>query len=296
MSVTYDVKQELLSAFRSLMAPLIRILLRQGVTCREFAEVLKEVFVIEAAHDLATPARKASLGRVAIATGLTRREVVSIVHDEALRKLARETFVAQTARVLEAWHTESRYLGPYGFPRDLVIEGNDPAGTFEQLVGKFGQGVHFKAMLSDLLRIGGARLLEGGSVVRVLSRTYIPKDMTVETIQIFTQAVRRYMQTVDFNLSQTDKSARRFERLVYPDPGLRESDIPIFQQEMRDYLETVIAEIDFRSSSYPRADSVEGESPTRVGVGLYFYRDDPELRRSLTDLIDGVPIESVNTN
>jgi hypothetical protein len=279
------------------MAPLVRILLRQGISCREFADVLKEVFVTEAARELATPERKASLARVAIVTGLTRKEVSSIVHDEELRRRARETNVEQTARVLEAWHTEARYLGPYGFPRDLVIEGDDPAGTFEQLVREFGSKVNFRTMLDDLLRIGAARLLEGGSVVRVLERSYIPKDMTIETIQIFTQAVRRYMQTVDFNLSRRDDVAsRRFERLVYPDPGLLERDIPAFQQEMREYLESVIAEIDFRSSSYPRPDAEEGEVPVRVGVGLYFYREDPELRPDLTELIGGVSIEPTSSD
>ena len=292
MSGTYDVKRELLSAFRSLMAPLVRILLRQGVSFREFADVLKDVFVVEAARELATPARKASLARVAIVTGLTRKEISSIVHDEELRRRARATNVAETARVLEAWHTESRFTGPYGFPRDLLIDGNDPAGTFEQLVREFGSQVHHRTMLEDLVRIGAARLLDGGSMIRVLSRSYIPKDMTIETIQVFTQAVRRYMETVDFNLSKSDVSSRRFERLVYPDPGLREKDIPAFQQEMREYLETVIAEIDFRSSSYPRANAEEGESSIRVGVGLYFYRDEPEVRPNLVDLIGGVASSS----
>lgn len=288
MSATYDVKRELLSAFRSLMAPLVRILLREGVSYREFADILKDVFVLEAARQLGTPSRKASLARVAIVTGLTRKEISSIVHDEELRRRAMPTNVAETARVLEAWHTDSRFTGPYGFPRDLVIDGDDPSGTFEQLVREFGGSVHHRTMAADLIRIGAARMLDGGTVLRVLSRSYIPKDMTIETIQIFTQAVRRYMETVDFNLSQREVGTRRFERLVYPDPALREEDIPAFEKEMREYLETVIAEIDFRSSSYPRAESRSEESAVRVGVGLYFYREEPEAKPNLADLIAGV--------
>lgn len=78
MSGTYDVKRELLSAFRSLMTPLVRILLRNGISFREFAEVLKDVFVAVCARDLVVPGRRLTLSRIAIVTGLTRKEVSTI--------------------------------------------------------------------------------------------------------------------------------------------------------------------------------------------------------------------------
>jgi hypothetical protein len=296
MSATYDVKRELLSAFRKLMAPLVRILLRQGVSSREFAEVLKDVFVAEAASELATPERKASLARIAIVTGLTRKEVASIVREEALRRKGRESNANRAARVLEAWHTDPRFVGPYGFPRDLLIEGDDPAGTFEHLVRRYSGDMPVRAMLDELVRVGAARLLDGGLMVQVLARSYIPKDMTPETIQVFTQAVRRYIETVDFNLSRREVGLRRFDRAVYPDPGLREEDVPAFQQEMREYLESVISEIDFRSTSYLRPNSATGEKTVRVGVGLFFYHDEPESTKPLTDLIGRLPASELDVD
>lgn len=288
MSGTYDVKRDLLSAFRTLIAPFVRILLRQGVSAREFSQVLKEVFVVEAAKELARPGKRVSLAKLAITTGLTRREVSLIVSDEELRRRTRETNVADMARVLEVWHSEANYQGPYGFPRDLQVDGDDPAGTFERLVKQYAPGVDYRLMLDDLVRVGVARLVNNDRSVRALSRTYLAKDMTPETIQVFTQAVRRYMETVDFNLSNRGSGERRFERIVYPDPGLREEDIPAFQQEMREYLESVIAEIDFRSTSYARPEIAFGEEAVRVGVGLYFYRDDPEIKPDLTKLVVGM--------
>lgn len=285
MSSTYDVKRELLTAFRSLMTPLIRILLINGITFREFAEVVKEIFVSVCARVLAASERRVSASRIAIVAGLTRREVSTIVRDEGLRRRALETNAARAARLLEGWHTEARFLGPYGFPRDLLIEGNDPAGTFEHLVRQFGGDVPVREMLNELLRVGATRLLEGGGSVRVLKRTYIPTEMTPEMVQIFTQAVRRYIETVDYNLSLKDTSGRRFERLVYPDFGVREDQYQAFQQEMREYLETVIAEIDFKSSKYQEADGNDNEKRLRVGVGIYFYRDEPEDKRLVAEIV-----------
>lgn len=295
MSGTYDVKRELLSAFRSLMTPLVRILLRNGISFREFAEVLKDVFVAVCARDLVVPGRRLTLSRIAIVTGLTRKEVSTIVRDDELRRKALETNANRAAKILEAWHSDTRFLGPYGFPRDLLIEGDDPSGTFSDLVRENSGDMPVRAMLEELMRVDAARVVEGGEVVRVLKRTYIPTEMTPEMIQIFSQAVRRYIETVDYNLSLQETKSRRFDRVVYPDPGLRVIDVPVFQQEVREYLETVIAEIDYKTSKYQRLDDPESERTTRVGVGIYFYQDELEDKRALIDLLgkSGVDVSEI---
>lgn len=295
MSGTYDVKRELLSAFRSLMTPLVRILLRNGISFREFAEVLKDVFVAVCARDLVVPGRRLTLSRIAIVTGLTRKEVSTIVRDDELRRKALETNANRAAKILEAWHSDTRFLGPYGFPRDLLIEGDDPSGTFSDLVRENSGDMPVRAMLEELMRVDAARVVEGGEVVRVLKRTYIPTEMTPEMIQIFSQAVRRYIETVDYNLSLQETKNRRFDRVVYPDPGLRVIDVPVFQQEVREYLETVIAEIDYKTSKYQRLDDPESETTTRVGVGIYFYQDELEDKRALIDLLgkSGVDVSEI---
>jgi hypothetical protein len=273
------------------MTPLVRILLRNGISFREFAEIVKEVFVAVCARDLAVPGRRMTMSRIAIVTGLTRKEVSSIVRDDELRRKALETNANRAARLLEAWHTDTRFLGPYGFPRDLFIDRKDPDGTFADLVGEHGGDMPVRAMLDELLRVGAAKLLESGEVVRVLKRTYIPTDMTPEMIHIFSQAVRRYIETVDYNLSLKDAKVRRFDRVVYPDPGLRIVDIPAYQQELREYLETVVAEIDYKTSSYDRADDQESERTMDVGVGIYFYQEEGEDKRSLVEVLGKSGVE-----
>ncbi len=119
--------------------------------------------------------------------------------------------------------------------------------------------------------------------LRVQKRTYIPTDMTAEMIQVFSQAVRRYIETVDYNLGRAKGQEKRFDRMVYPDGGLRVVDVEIFQQEIREYLETVIQEIDQKSSTYPRPERKKGEQTVQVGVGLYFYQETAEDREPLSE-------------
>ena len=78
MSGPYNVKQALLAAYRHLLTPLVRILLRNGISYLEFAEVTREVFVNVAGRDFTLPKRKISLSRIAIMTGLSRKEAASI--------------------------------------------------------------------------------------------------------------------------------------------------------------------------------------------------------------------------
>lgn len=283
MSATYDVKRDLLAAFRSLMTPLVRILLRSGITIQEFGGVLKDVYVSVCAREMEIPGRKLTLSRVAIATGLPRREVAKIIRNEGRTQWGVWSNAGLAASVLEAWHTDARYLAPYGYPRDLKIDGSDLVPTFEDLVKRFSSDVPHEVLVGELVRVGAARVLEGGQYLRVQKRTYIPTDMTAEMIQIFSQAVRRYIETVDYNLGRGKGQEKRFDRMVYPDDGLRVVDVEIFQQEIREYLETVIQEIDQKSATYPRPAKKKGEQAVRVGVGIYFYQEANDDREPLSN-------------
>ena len=165
MSDTYDVKRDLLAAFRSLMTPLIRILLRSGITFQEFGGVLKDVYVNVCAREMTLPGRKMTLSRVAIATGLTRREVAKIVRSEGKTQWGVWSNAGLAASVLEAWHSDAQFLAPYGYPRDLKIDGTDVVPTFEDLVRRFSSEVPHEVLIGELVRVGAARILEGGYVL-----------------------------------------------------------------------------------------------------------------------------------
>lgn len=245
--------------------------------------MLKDVYVTVCAREMTLPGRRMTLSRVAIATGLTRREVAKIARNEGKTQWGVWSNAGLAASVLEAWHTDAKFLAPYGYPRDLKIDGTDEVPTFEDLARRFSTDVPHEILVGELIRVGAARVLEGGQYLRVLKRTYIPTDMTAEMIQIFSQAVRRYIETVDYNLGRGKGLEKRFDRMVYPDEGLRLVDVEIFQQEIREYLETVIQEIDQKSATYPRPVRKRGEQSVQVGVGIYFYQETTEDKSPLVD-------------
>ena len=77
-----NVKDYLLQALRTMLKPLVKLFISQGVTHAEFAEAAKEIYVEIALRDFETEER-INKSRVAILTGLTRKEVKNVI-DRAL--------------------------------------------------------------------------------------------------------------------------------------------------------------------------------------------------------------------
>lgn len=69
------LKQQVLDAFLLVMRPIVRILLRYGIGYREFLEVTKTAYVDVASSDFGLRGRPTNISRVAVMTGLTRKEV-----------------------------------------------------------------------------------------------------------------------------------------------------------------------------------------------------------------------------
>jgi len=99
-----NFKGTLFSAFRPLMRPLVRILVRNGVTFGEFAELLKRVFVESAQEIHRGKEARQSISRIAITTGLTKDEVGRLVNqtDAELEALAGR--LSRVGRLLTGWH------------------------------------------------------------------------------------------------------------------------------------------------------------------------------------------------
>jgi Family of unknown function (DUF6502) len=292
MSGIYSVKLKLLAAFGHLLVPLIRILLRNGIAFHEFAEVVKETYARVCAKDFAMPHKRMTNSRVAIMTGLTRKEVSKIFSGEDQVKKALESNAHRVARVLQGWHNDNDFLGPYGMPRELYID-VDPAGapTFAELVRRYSGDMPARAMLDELLRSNTAARVEERGTVKVLKRTYVPEGLAPEVIEVFARGVRRYVETVDFNLTAPNPRVKRFERSVFPDDGILEDDWDRFREFVKERLEPVVQELDTKFSWF--------DSPTQrdkpalsVGVGFFIFRDDPEDAKTLARLMAAEPEET----
>src|SRR5262245_17312370 len=278
MSAPYNVKQALLAAYRHLLTPLVRILLRNGISYLEFAEVTREVFVNVAGRDFTLPKRKISLSRMAIMTGLSRKEVARLAKEGgSVKRVPQEGELNRVGRVLQGWYTDSEFTGPYGVPLDLKFDDVPRKPSFTELVRRYSGDMPARAMLDELLRVGAARLEKESGLIRVLNRVYIPQKLDPESVRHFGITARNFMDTLDVNLRKVGPGKGRFERRVLADEGMSIGDLADFDAFVRDRGQQFLVEVDdwISAKDPPRTDA----ETVHAGIGVYLYmRNESEDR------------------
>jgi Family of unknown function (DUF6502) len=266
----YDIRPKLLEAYRRLFRPLVRILLRSGVSFSEFTSATKEVFIEESIKDCWRQEGNCSVARVSVVTGLTRREVEQILDawakDEGISDRSR---LARIARLLTGWSTDPKYVGPYGWPIDVPYElvGDDHKASFVEIVKRFCGNASAQSMLTELMNVQAVSRTEAG-LIRLESRAYIPEALTNESLNRLSTVVSNVVQTLDHNLEVEREEDGRFERTVAADHGLSVRLVPKLSAFLQDRGVEFLEELDaWMAANPPGAD----EERLGVGVGVYLY-------------------------
>jgi hypothetical protein len=266
-------KQRLLAAYRRLLKPLIRILLRNGVAFNEFSNIAKAVYVDVASQEFKVPHRKMSQARIAILTGLTRKEVASFYGNKGAQKEELKSNLSRVTRVLAGWHTDSDFTGPYGLPLELQFEG-EKGLDFLQLTRRYSRDMAPRAMLDELIRIKAVQETESGWY-KVLTRTYLPDADALDSLDRLARVVQNFIATIDRNIYEDDPDKRNFERHVSSDQGIKAEDLPRFRAFIKQRAQLLLEEIDNWLS---QLDPPKPSDPEKIntGVGIYHYIEEEE--------------------
>ncbi|RMD96246.1 MAG: hypothetical protein D6816_19210 [Bacteroidetes bacterium] len=261
-----SLKSTLLNSFRQLLRPLVRILLRHGVSFAEFQETSKIVFVEVAEKDFFKDTERDK--SIAAITGLPPREVSRITQVIKIISPPSNENLNRIGRILSGWHQDPLFTGPYGLPLELPID-TEPNSFFE-LARRYSPDVDGQAMLKELVRVGVVQELPGNRV-RVLTRAYIPDQSDSAIVQFMGVALRDLAETLDLNLGADDDSGY-FERRVWTPQGISPMDLPHFEllvnEKGQEFLETLDNWLTSREAD---AESLPANAKIKVGVGVYLF-------------------------
>ena len=112
-------RDHLLYAFRRVLRPLIRILVRSGVRYDEFLELVRGVYVETAVRDGLGDGTRPTRARISISTGVARRDVDRFIDKEGDVPIAQKSLTRTLMEVLHKWHTDPQFVGPYRIPLEL---------------------------------------------------------------------------------------------------------------------------------------------------------------------------------
>ena len=263
-----NVRIGLLLAYRKLMRPLVRILIRHGVTYHDFAELLKGIFVESAQEDFAHSSRSVTSAKISILSGLQREEVESQQRILESGDYLPNSNLNQITHLLVGWHTNPNYTGPYGLPIELE-EKSDSGYDFYTLVNEYSSGIEPGAMLEELVQVGVVERVRN-SRIKVLMRAYIPNSLHPDALDRMGEVIANFVATLEHNMERTQQGDGRFERVVYADDGLPAKLMPVFDKLLREKGQQLLVELD-NWISLQEIDSSKERGNIRTGVGIYHY-------------------------
>ena len=155
------LQRALVSLMVRVLRPIARIALRHCMSCLEFEDVARWVFVDVALNDpmLSLGRRgKQFKSRAAILTGLSRKEVMRLSRQSVPGQEGDIVSRNRAARVVAGWMLPP-YVDGRGAPRVLPIKGN--GDSFLHLVRSCGGDVPYRAILDELLESGVVERVNG---------------------------------------------------------------------------------------------------------------------------------------
>lgn len=263
------------------MRLIAKTMLRSGLGYRETAEILKRAFVSEAIDDRNPRGRGTNLSRASIRTGISRKEVARLRNSLRLQP-AREYLIdpgfadiGHAARVLQLWHSDRRFMDDRGRPMDLPVLGE--GATFAALVRAAGRDVPPGAVRAELADAGALVETDGG-LLRAMSRHFVPADVGEDLILGLTHFVMPVLAGVERNTDGSRKSPF-LQRMAYSD-SLSPSALEQFRAISRERAIEFVQSVDDWLLAHESDPRVFPSVRRRVGVGVFYYEDSPNLANS----------------
>ena len=259
-------KQQTLGFLGVVLEPVIRLMLRAGVTWKEFAELSKAKFVEVATVDFGIRGRPTNVSRVAILTGLDRRDVRKL-RDNAQQPPIRG-YQSKASQVLSGWHHDSEFLDAQGRPADLAVEGD--GASFSELMRRYAPALPLVAMIKELKAAGAIEELPDGRL-RPLMRIYVPSGFPAERLRLWASVLSDVANTIEHNFSRDAGTPARFERRAL---SLRidRTALPEFRRVLESEGQALLERLDDWLAAHEVADG-DDENAIRLGAGMYHIED-----------------------
>ena len=258
------------NACRLWLRPVARWLMRSGVTWKEFAELSRGVFVSVAAEEFGLRGRPTNVSRIALLTGLSRRDVRRIREEAATAtESPAEDSLNHASRVLSGWHLDADFLEPDGRPRVLPARGE--GASLETLLKRYAGDIPGTALVKELVRAGSIERQEDGAY-RAVRRYYMPRQMDGRAVERAGSVLADLVATVEHNLSRTPDELPRFEGRAQ-NRYVDRRNLPAFRAFVEREAQGLLERVDDWLASNEAHAAGEGTQTLRLGVGVYAIQD-----------------------
>jgi len=272
--MTAGSRAEILTAMQRCLEPIAEFLLRAGVSYEEFEDLAKAAFVETAFRKFGVRGRATNISRVAVITGLSRKEISRIRQDSNAVLVRKADSSSPAALVLAGWHTDERFVDENGRPLALPFESGTP--TFSDLVKLYAGDVTPGSVRSELKRAGAVSENSNRELI-ALKRYFVPAAIDDKLASSIGSMLYGLAATIAHNSNPNRTAAGRIQRFVFSD-SLGPSAVRLFRNVARQRSEQFVETLDdwlASNQGLVEHDVDPQESDRRrVGVGVYYFEED----------------------
>lgn len=256
-------------AVMRMLQPLVRLLLRHGVAHATLTQWLKQLYVDTAASEFALEGRKLSISRIALVTGINRKEVKRVLEQPPTQD-AHQKKHNRSARIIHGWRNDDDFTDAAGNPLELHFSGSNH--DFSALVKRYSGDIPARAVLDELVRTGIVEKTSDNTI-RLLKPGYIPCHSSEEMLQLAGDSVRDLLETIDHNLQSRGNTSRLQLSVAYD--NLPEAVVQAFRRLSRERAMALLEEMDAYLSQHDRDSNPrsQGKGKCRAGLGIYYIED-----------------------
>ena len=262
--------ETLLNTTAHILRPLIRILLRYGISYAAFSELSKQIYFDVAKTDFAIPGKKQTSSRISTMTGLSRKEVARLEALPVKQGELDSSTINRAARVISGWVRDHEFHAKDGVPAELPFD--DAEASFSALVKKYSGDITARTIADELTRIGAISFTTTGQL-HLNTRAYVASTSDIDKLTILGTDVSSLIATIEHNLVEPEQAY--FQRKVAYNyipkdalPELNQQLISTAQQSLES-MDALLAAV-----AIDQKEAIEGGNYVRTGIGIYYFEED----------------------
>lgn len=260
-----DSKTVLGMAVLKILKPLLRVLIKNNITVHGFSDLARRAYVETAHEHFSIPGKKLTSARVAVLTGLNRKEVYRIEKHLGEEKNLSRSAPNRAMRVVNGWLQDEEFLTKKNTPRVLPLYGDKRC--FVTLVGRYGGDISHGAVLDELLRVGVVSRNDHDQI-RLEAPGYIPHKNEVEKISVMATCAADLLGTAVHNIEFGDVDPLFQRQVVYP--SVSDETAHRFRTESAEISAEYIQKLN-RLLAKLHKESTNKLGTHRVGLGIYHF-------------------------
>lgn len=203
-------------ALAQVFQPLARLMIGHGLQLMPVVELLKKALVDEAQTSYGLADKSSSDTRVALLTGVHRKDVKRLREAPDSAGLS-APLMPLAAAVVARWISEPRYLNMDQTPLALARtakRSNAGAPDFTTLVAEVSRDVGARAVLDELVRLGVVWLRDDG-LAELKSAAFVPQDGLHESFHFLAANVSDHLSSAVHNLTAQPQAPRMLEQSAF---------------------------------------------------------------------------------